>query len=108
MKETDEQIKDALNISLTKLDDESFTKRIIDIHLSKQKSIIRKSFFNFPTIVIGLSSVIISIGLSYMISLNNKLVIFDFTFSEQHGVILLLTSLLFVTYKWATDFLAFK
>lgn len=107
MKKTERILGDLLRKNMHKIEDESFTERIIALHLSKQNRFVSKPFPNFNLLIIGISSVIISIGL--ILSLKIKIAIFEgFTFTEQHGLILLLISLIFLISTWIDSFITPK
>jgi len=99
MKTTERILGDLLRKNMHKIEDELFTKNIITLYLSKQNRSVSKPFPNFILLIIGILSVIISIGL--ILSLKTKIVISEgFTFTEQHGLILLLISLVFLIFIW--------
>lgn len=99
MKKTDRILSDLFKKNMHKIEDESFTEKIINMHLSKQKIPVYKPFPNFGLLIIGISSVIISIGLIF--SLKIKIALFEgFVFTEQYGLILLLISLIFLIFVW--------
>jgi hypothetical protein len=107
MKKTDKILSDLFKKNMHKIEDESFTEKIINMHLLKQKWPVSKPFPNFGLLIIGISSVIISFGL--ILSLKIKIAIFDgFTFTELHGLILLLISLIFLFYTWIDSFITPK
>jgi hypothetical protein len=107
MEKTDRILSDLLKKNMHKIEDELFTKRIINMHLSLQKKTVYKPFPNFSLLIIGISSVIISIGLIF--SLKIKIVLFEgFVFTEQYGLILLLISLIFLISTWIENFITPK
>jgi hypothetical protein len=60
MKKSDKILNDLFKKNMQKIEDDSFTERIINIHLSRQKKPIYKPFLNFDLIIIGISSVFIA------------------------------------------------
>ena len=99
MKKTDRILSDLFKKNMHKIEDESFTERIINMHLLKQNKPVFKPFPNFGLLIIGISLVIISIGLIF--SLKIKIALFEgFVFTEQYGLILLLISLIFLISIW--------
>jgi uncharacterized membrane protein YcjF (UPF0283 family) len=105
MKEFDNIIRDSFKKNMEKLEDDSFTGKIVETHLSRQRISISKPFLNFGSLLIGISSVIISIGLILLFKTNNVLVD-NFEFKEQYGLILLLISLIFLVSNWIENFTA--
>lgn len=107
MKKTDRILRDIFKNNLHKIDDESFTARIIEMHLSRQKKSAYKPFPNFGLLIIGLSSVIISIGLAFSLKIKISL-LEGFNFKEQYGQILLIISLIFLISVWIENYLTPK
>jgi hypothetical protein len=107
MKKTDRILSDLFKKNMHKIEDDSFAERIINMHLSKKEKLIYKPFPNFGLLIIGISSVIISIGLLF--SLKIKIALFEgFVFTEQYGLILLLISLIFLISTWIENFITPK
>jgi hypothetical protein len=99
MKESEKFISDTLKKNMYKIDDDSFTERIVKTHISRQKNPIYKPFLNFGSLIAGISSVIISIGL--ILLMRTKILSFDyFVYKEQYGLILLIISLIFLISSW--------
>jgi len=99
MEESEKIISDVLKKNMYKIEDDSFTERIIKLHLSNLKNPAIKPFLNFGSLIIGISSVIISIGL--ILLLRTKLLSdYHFVFKEQYGLILLMISLIFLVSNW--------
>ena len=98
MKTNNEKIKNALQNNLQRIDDDSFTNNIVASHLTNKRIVKSNFFVNFLSMVIGLSIVILSIGLVALVRQNNDW-ISEIGFTETHGLILLTTSLIFVIYK---------
>jgi cytochrome c biogenesis protein CcdA len=107
MKKSDKILNDLFKKNMQKIEDDSFTERIINIHLSRQKKPIYKPFLNFDLIIIGISSVFISIGLIFSI-ITKTILVENFVFTEQYGLILLLISLIFLISVWIENFIAPK
>ncbi len=104
MKQPDKILGDLFKNSMQKIEDDSFTDRIVEKHLSSRPRPASKPFFNFNLIIIGISSVLISAGI--VISILTKTVLLEnFVFTGQHGLILLLISLIFLVSVWAEDFI---
>jgi predicted neutral ceramidase superfamily lipid hydrolase len=106
MKAIDGDIKKALQDNIQGIDDSSFTDRIVAKHLADKK-INYSLFMNFLPMIIGLSAVILSIGLVVLSKQNNDL-INDIGFTENHGLIVLLTSIIFLIFKMLEEFSAPK
>jgi hypothetical protein len=104
MKKSDKILYDLLKKNMQIIEDDTFTERIIKIHLSRQKKPVHKPFLNFNLLIIGISLVIISIGLS-LSSITNTILIKDFNFTEQHSWILLSISLIFLISVWIMNFI---
>ena len=103
MKNQDEIIRKTLQKRMQRLDDELFAEKIVKQHLSQKAQIEPKPFFNFASLIIGLSFILISIGLLLLVKTNNQIVR-SIGFSEQHGYILFMLSFLFSIYKWIEEF----
>ena len=99
MKRQDDFIKKNLQSHMQRIDDDSFTDKIIEMHLAKKQNIRYKPFINFLSLIIGVSSVIICIGLILLIR-ENITVFEKIKLNEDHGLILLSVSLIFLIYKW--------
>lgn len=107
MEKSDKILSDLLKKNIKKIEDDSFTDRIIKIHLSRQNRPAFKPFINFDLLIIGISSVFISIGLIFSLFTKIEL-IENFAFTEQYGLIILLISLLFLIYSWIENFIVPK
>lgn len=99
MEESEKIISDSLKKNMHKIEDDSFTERIVKLHLSSLKNPVYKPFLNFGSLIIGISSVIISIGLILLIRTKNLSVDY-FAIKEQYGLILLIISLIFLISNW--------
>jgi hypothetical protein len=107
MKKSEKIISDSLKKNMHKIEDDSFTERIIKLHLTRLKNPVYKPFQNFGSLIIGISSVIISTGLILL----TKIKIFStdyFVLKEQYGSILLMISLIFLISNWIEFFPARK
>ena len=102
MKVFDDQIREALQKNMRRIDDESFTERIIKDHLSRKVFIKRRPFINFKLLVIGISLVIVSIGLIWL-SGNMNLKFGTIELKELHGLIIFTISILFLVFKWMEE-----
>ena len=105
MKTIDNDIKIVLQNNIQRIDDNSFTDRILAKHLADKKIIKNSVFMNFLPMIIGLSTVILSIGLVVLIRQNNAW-IHDIGFTENHGLIILTISIIFLIYKLIEEFTA--
>jgi hypothetical protein len=108
MKKSEDIIKNSLRKDMQRINDDSFTDRIIEMHLSQERHVGYRPFLNFASLIIGISSVLISIGLILLVRVNNQLLINSIDFSEQHGLILLSLSFIFLIYRWIEEFTAPK
>jgi len=107
MKKTEKILGDLLRKNMHKIEDESFTENIITLHLLKQKKSVPKPFPDLILLIIGISAVLISIGLILSIRINIE-IFKGFTFTEQHGLILLIISLIFLISTWLDSFITPK
>lgn len=105
MKTKDEIIKRALKSNIQQIDDQSFTIGIVENYLVKRQIVKHRPFINFFSLIIGLSAVIISIGLVLLIKQNNDW-IREIGLTENHGLIILTLSFIFLIYKWVEEFTA--
>jgi uncharacterized membrane protein YkgB len=105
MRAKDEIIKKTLKSNIQQIDDNYFTKRIVENHLVKNQIVKHRPFINFFSLIIGLSAVIISIGLVLLIKQNNDW-IREIGLTENHGLIILTLSFIFLIYKWIEEFTA--
>jgi hypothetical protein len=107
MKKHDEIIRKTLQKGMQRLDDEFFAEKIVKQHLSQMVQIAPKPFLNFASLLIGLSFILISIGLILLVKTNNQ-IFKNIGFSEQHGYILFMLSLLFSICKWVEEFALYQ
>lgn len=105
MKTNDDDIKKALQQNIQRIDDDSFTNSIVAKHLANKKIIKNRAFINFLPMIIGLSTVILSIGFVLLIQQNNDL-IKEIGFTENHALITLATSIIFSFLKFLEEFTA--
>jgi cytochrome c biogenesis protein CcdA len=102
MKKSDKILSELLKKNILEIDDDSFTRRIVNIHLSTRKKTSYKPFLNFNILIVGISSVLISIGLVLSIITKTE-AIENLVFKEQYGIVILIISLLFLIYFWVDD-----
>ncbi|MFA5752888.1 MAG: hypothetical protein WC128_05670 [Bacteroidales bacterium] len=107
MKTNDDYIKKALQQNIQRIDDDSFTNSIVAKHLAEKKIIKIRPFINFLPMIIGLSTVILSIGFILLIRQNIDW-IEGIGFTENHGLIILSTSIIFLFYKLLEELTAPK
>jgi|LSQX01.1.fsa_nt_gb predicted neutral ceramidase superfamily lipid hydrolase len=105
MKTIDDDIKKVLQDNIQRINDNSFTDRILTKHLADKKSIKNSVFMNFLPMIIGLSTLILGIGLVALIRQNNDW-INEIGFTENHGLIILTISIIFLIYKLIEEFTA--
>ena len=104
MRAFDDQIRKALQKNMLRIDDKSFTERIIKDHLSGKVVKKRNPFINFKSLVIGISLVILSIGLLWFI-VNMSLKFGNIELNELHGLVIFSISILFLIFKWMEEIL---
>ena len=95
MKINDDDIKKALQHNIQCIEDNSFTNIIVEKHLADKKKIKNSSFINFLPMVMGLSTVFLSIGLVVFIKQNNDW-INEIGFTENHGLLVLVISVIYI------------
>jgi fumarate reductase subunit C len=105
MKTIDDDIKKVLQENIQRINDDSFTDSILSKYLDDKKSIKNSVFMNFLPMIIGLSTLILSIGLVALIRYNNNW-INEIGFTENHGLIILTISIIFLIYKLLEEFTA--
>lgn len=105
MKTNDDDIKKALQYKIQRIDDDSFTNNIVAKHLADRKIINNNTFINFLPMIIGLSTIILSVGFVLLVRQNND-TIKEIGFTENHGFIILTTSIIFLIYKILEEFTA--
>lgn len=105
MKTNDDYIKKAFQQNMQRIEDDSFTNSIVTKHLADNKIIRTSAFINFLPMIIGLSTVILSIGL-VVLSKQNSDWINEIGFTENHGLIILTISIIFLIYKLMEEFTA--
>jgi len=100
MKAKDNDIKKALQENMPCIDDSLFTKNIVNKHLAEKKVFKNSTFTNFLPLIIGLSTMILSIGLILFIRQNNSWA-FEMELTENHGLLLFMMSFILLLFKWA-------
>jgi hypothetical protein len=107
METNDDLIKKTLQKGLQKIDDPSFTAKIVAAHLAKKRMAPIRPFYNFMPIIVGLSLVMISMGFILLIKQNDPWMM-EADFTLKHGLISLVLSFMFLIYKFIDDFFLFK
>jgi len=103
MQGINDNIKKALQSRMQQIDDNSFTKKIVDLHLANKQEIICRPFVNFLSLIIGLSSLLFNIGLVLFLKQNYKW-INEIGLTEQHGLLLIAISIIFLIYKFIEEY----
>lgn len=103
MKNQHEIIRKTLQKGMQRIDDDLFADKIVKLHLSQKMQISPRPFLSFASLIIGLSFILISIGLILLVKTNNQ-ILKSIEFNEQHGFILFLLSLFFLIYTWIGEF----
>ncbi len=94
MKQHDKILKEVLQLKMEKLDDVSFTSKIVDLHLKLKEEKVIKPAFDFLSLIIGLISALICIGLALLISLDITIGL-----NSQNIMILFLVSIIYLIYR---------
>lgn len=102
MKTNDDFIKNALKKNVQRIDDNSFTERIVQTHLAKKQIVLQRPFVNFMSLIIGLSAVVLSFGIVLLIRYNGDW-IQKIGLTEQHGLLILALSFVFLIYNWMEE-----
>ena len=97
MKEFDNEIKKQLKENMSKIEDDSFTSRIVARHLLDRKEKESKIHFNFEALLFWIVSVLISIAL-LILTINNDIGFFEI--QVKHCLILISLTLTGLVYKW--------
>jgi hypothetical protein len=105
MKDNDDIIKKTLQSNIQRIEDDFFTRRIVEVYLAKRQVNKNRSFLNFMSLIIGISSVIASFGLVLIIRQNNNWITQN-GLTEKHGFILIILSVVFLIYKGLEEFTA--
>lgn len=105
MKTNDDNIKRALKNNIQRIDDDSFTNSIVAKYLAADKKSESSTFINFLPMIIGLTSIILSIGFVFLVRLNNDW-INEIGFTEYHGLIILGISIIFLIFKLMEEMVA--
>ena len=101
MKEFDNEIKKYVKANMNKIEDDTFTSRIVARHLLTRKESESKKYFNFEALIFWTVLVLISIAL-LILTLNH-----DTSFYEiqvKHCLILMSLTLTALIYKWLEKF----
>ena len=93
MRANDDFIKNTIRDNIQRIDDDSFTKRIVENHLTKKQIIQVNPFANFLPLILGLSFLIISLGFVLLIRQNNDWIT-EIGLTENHGLIIFSLTLL--------------
>lgn len=101
MKQQNEIIKEVLQSKMEKLDDEQFTDRVVNLHLQSKKKSEKRISFDFNSLILGLISIIISLGLGMLISLD-----IDIGLTMQHVIILFSLSVIYLIFKLLNEITA--
>jgi hypothetical protein len=107
MTKIEETIKKVLQSRMQPITDDSFTKSIVDTHLINKQRFKSKPFINFLPLIIGLSFLIISLGLLAGVKQHYDWIM-GIGLIEEHGLILIVLSIVFLLYKWIDEFTASK
>ena len=107
MKTNEDFIKKTLEENIQRINDDSFTERIVEGHLAKKQNVKYRPFFFFMSIIIGMCSVILSIGFVLLIRQNNDW-IKEIGLTEDHGLLILVLSFIFLIYKWIEEYILSK
>lgn len=102
MKTSDDDIKKALQYNMQRIEDDAFAKNVVARHLADKKITKISPFLNFLPMIIGLSNVILSIGFVFLIRQNNEW-INGIGITENHGLIILATSIIYLMHKLLED-----
>ncbi len=105
MQGINDNIKTALKSRMQQFDDNSFTKKIVDLHLANKQEITCRPFINFLSLIIGLSSLFVNIGLVVTLKQDYSW-INGIGITEQHGLLLIAISIIFLIYKFIEEFTA--
>lgn len=94
MKQKDKMLKQVLQLKMEKLDDVSFTNKIVELHLKLKENKVVKPTFDFLSLIFGLVSALICIGLTLLISSDESIGL-----SSQNIMILALVSIVYLIYR---------
>ncbi len=97
MKEFDNKIKSHVKANMSKIEDETFTSRLVARYLLTRKEKVKKVFFNFEALIFWIVAVLISIAL-LTVKLINETVFFEIQL--KHCLILTSLTLTALIYKW--------
>jgi hypothetical protein len=94
MKQKDKILKEVLKLKMEKLDDKSFTGRIVDLHLRLKEEKVIAPAFDFLSLIFGLISALICIGLALLLISDVNIGL-----SSQNIMILFLVSIIYLIYR---------
>ena len=94
MKQKDKMLREVLQLNMEKLDDVSFTNKIVDLHLKVKEEKVIKPAFDFISLIFGLISALICIGLALLLSSDVTIGL-----SSQNIMILFLVSIIYLIYR---------
>jgi len=100
----DEIIKNRLRQTMGRMEDSEFSEKVIKIHSDRIRNSNLKPFHNFGELIVGLISVLLSLGFI----LSNSISKIEIAIQNERpngGIIALLISLLFLAYKSFDEFL---
>jgi NADH:ubiquinone oxidoreductase subunit 3 (subunit A) len=97
MKEFDNEIKKHIDESMSKIEDNSFTSKLVERHLLSRKEKESKSHFNFEALLFWIVSVLISVAL-LVLTVNNDIGFYEIQI--KHCLVLISVALTGLVYKW--------
>lgn len=97
MKEFDNEIKSHVKSNMSKIEDETFTSRVVARHLLTRKEKVKKVYFNFEALTFWIVAVLIGIALLTMKLIDETLF---FEIQVKHCLILISLTLTALIYKW--------
>ena len=103
MKQKDEIIKEILRSKMQKMDDETFTQRVVDQHIKTRISTNVQSTFDFISLILGLIAMIISVGVGFLVQSS---AIPGLTI--QHSLILFSISVAYLMFSLLNDIIITK
>ena len=98
MKQYDKNIKDALLSKMERIDKPSFTDNIVNRHLSRKEDKTKYVQFDFVSLIAGLVSVIVSLGIGILITAENiKGLTYDYL------IILISVTVIYLIYRLLSE-----
>jgi hypothetical protein len=94
MKEKDKIIRETLLSKMEKIEDERFTERVVHLYLQSKSGLVKKTSFDFISLIIGLIFTAISIGLGVLVTADIKIGL-----TMQEVGILCLISVTYLIYR---------